>query len=1361
MNYLQQIMSRKMTSLSVILIAFVSVATSITAQAKPAVRYDHANAQYEEISTDMTVKVLGGEIRIKRRYRDGEWVFNPQWQALNIERVTPDGVASGDIRYPIERIFRDQFLYKKARLLTSENDHIARFVYEHDSSKHIIQTTSGFIWADRTGEKIFYDEHGKARGYQNANNVNVTFNRNGDGAIDGVHDHFGSRMVEIEHHNGQVSRIRDHTDRTVTYTWSNNTLEEVKDINGHDWRYEYTTKLGHPYLSKITDPENHSVVLTNAVSKGGLVDVSGKLPAFIVGNDSQKNPRLSLGSIEAEPMVMLTGMTYEDGQYFRYNSFYNVKEELYTTVTKSSDGLEQQKTFAKDGKPAEILIAGKRLFSQIKSSNRLVIEDGLNNRTEIRYDQWDNPVSIQYPDGSNESYSYHPTYNFPIEHRDRRGYLTQYKYDQFGNLIRLTQAVGHPEQRVINLEYDEYGQLLKLAIAADTNSPSIVLHVEYDTYGNVTRYLDANGTPWQFSNYTSDGLPKTVTDGRKNTWSYEYLPSGLLTQVASPMGLQAGYAWQYQYNKKGDLTAVVDPMNHRITMTYDLRSHVTSVSDALGVRESNQYFLDGRVQHSQDGEKNGKHYKYDRQLRLKSVRDDMGNVTEYSYQGEERSALSWLSKVRSPEMEMAYQYDSLGQPIKVMQNSMDNTDSLAHQLIYNKSTQPEVIQDPAGRLTKKEYDAFGRVTKQIDALGGETNIQYTNAGLVASIADPKKSTTRYEYDGQGNRIAELLPMGQEFQYELDANGNIVVFTNANGEVIYYDYDADNQLIKEAWFDRLGNRESPLKASRVTTYHYYPNGKLKTTNITNSLGVKATEYVYNARGEIIKEIVQFPTFNKELAYSYYGNGLVKTVIAPDGNEANYQYDRANRLSVATMKGYGSVVFSEYSGQLPKKMAYPGGVTRQQGYDGFSRLNKIDITDIKGKVIERIDYLHDAVGNITSKATQAGNYQYTYDSLDRLTGVEQPKPLKNRTFSYDAVGNRLSSNDEAVWQYNQNHQLVQKGSTYYRYDNNGNVVTEQQGSTDAPFKTVNHYNTNTRLTKVEQQGTVVATYDYDAMGRRVSRTTAEGTQYFLYNHQGLIGEYDELGNLLSGYQYPPGETWGTNPWYQKTTQGAGGGFYQNDHLGAPISLSKNNGKTLWKGMYDAFGEVTETTALTTSNLRFPGQWLDRKTGNHYNYFRDYAPNLGRYIQRDPIGLAGGLNTYQYVDQNPLMFSDPYGLYKWPGDVRDDAYNHENSSSGTNGPKNAFQHCFAACMMRVHNGTLPALILGDGLEIMQTLDPNSNQSSEACHMDLHNNTMGILLGNKIDDRGSDAQIYEQCTKKCIAADKLDLLETLTWSD
>ena len=99
---------------------------------------------------------------------------------------------------------------------------------------------------------------------------------------------------------------------------------------------------------------------------------------------------------------------------------------------------------------------------------------------------------------------------------------------------------------------------------------------------------------------------------------------------------------------------------------------------------------------------------------------------------------------------------------------------------------------------------------------------------------------------------------------------------------------------------------------------------------------------------------------------------------------------------------------------------------------------------------------------------------------------------------------------------------------------------------------------------------------------------------------------------------------------------------DHLGSPQKMTDANQALVWDAVYTPFGQVHSMTGTATNNQRFPGQYADAKTGFHYNYFHDYDPTTGRYVQSDPIGLGGGLNTFAYVYGNPLRWSDPYGLF-----------------------------------------------------------------------------------------------------------------------
>lgn len=155
-----------------------------------------------------------------------------------------------------------------------------------------------------------------------------------------------------------------------------------------------------------------------------------------------------------------------------------------------------------------------------------------------------------------------------------------------------------------------------------------------------------------------------------------------------------------------------------------------------------------------------------------------------------------------------------------------------------------------------------------------------------------------------------------------------------------------------------------------------------------------------------------------------------------------------------------------------------------------------------------------------------------------------------------------------------------------------------------------------------------------------TTFIGAAYFVYDEAGhLIGEYDGTGAVIQ-------ET----VWLDDLPVGVlkpGAQYYVNpDHLGAPLTITDAAGKIVWRWDRDPYGngkpnENPSGLGAFTYNLRFPGQYYDKETELHYNYFRDYNPKTGRYVQADPIGLAGGVNLYGYVGGNPIAFTDETGL------------------------------------------------------------------------------------------------------------------------
>ncbi len=278
----------------------------------------------------------------------------------------------------------------------------------------------------------------------------------------------------------------------------------------------------------------------------------------------------------------------------------------------------------------------------------------------------------------------------------------------------------------------------------------------------------------------------------------------------------------------------------------------------------------------------------------------------------------------------------------------------------------------------------------------------------------------------------------------------------------------------------------------------------------------------------------------------------------------------------------------------------------------------------------------------KNTEHGNYQYAYDNAYRLKSAINPT-LDNESYTYDKVGNRLSSASTAGnWTYNNSDQLLSTPTDTYEYTANGNTkkITPVD-TTQKPSEYI--YDARDRLAEVKKDNVSLQKNRYDFQQRRIVKTTAGGETYFLYGETGLLAEYQSNGDFIQGYGYYPNTSYTTNPVY--TLKQSGGNyqadFYHNDHLATPQKLTNSTGAVSWAMESNAFGETTIKTQTTKNNLRFPGQYADSDIGLSQNYYRDYAPNLGRYIESDPIGLRGGLNVLAFTNNNPNNSVDVLGL------------------------------------------------------------------------------------------------------------------------
>jgi len=266
----------------------------------------------------------------------------------------------------------------------------------------------------------------------------------------------------------------------------------------------------------------------------------------------------------------------------------------------------------------------------------------------------------------------------------------------------------------------------------------------------------------------------------------------------------------------------------------------------------------------------------------------------------------------------------------------------------------------------------------------------------------------------------------------------------------------------------------------------------------------------------------------------------------------------------------------------------------------------------------------------------DHSYAYKALDKSIGAETPM-LSAESYSYDPVGNRLTSATANNWTYNPNNELQSYNGVSFQYDLNGNTTQKTDNGAIQNFL----YNEDDRLTEIKDgTGTIIATYYYDPFRRRLWKEVGGPRTYFMYADEGLIAEFDGLGAQPKAYGYAPNSTWTTNPLFMK--QGPEYYFYHNDHLGTPQKMTSVSGAVVWSAKYESFGKAeVDPGSTVVNNLRLPGQYYDQETGLHYNFHRYFLPMVARYFRTDPLGFNAGPNCYTYAFQNPVNLTDPFGL------------------------------------------------------------------------------------------------------------------------
>ena len=383
------------------------------------------------------------------------------------------------------------------------------------------------------------------------------------------------------------------------------------------------------------------------------------------------------------------------------------------------------------------------------------------------------------------------------------------------------------------------------------------------------------------------------------------------------------------------------------------------------------------------------------------------------------------------------------------------------------------------------------------------------------------------------------------------------------------------------------------------------------------------------------------FTYRSPYSYDADSNRTGYTAPDGSTNTYSYDTLNRLNNLANSWAGSFGFSYDALGRRTQLSRPNGIATNYSYDSVSRLLSI-LHQAGSTTIDGEAYTVDPAGNRTAKTDDLAGVtsNYTYDKIYELTQVLQGTNT-TETYTFDPVGNRLSSLGVSSYANNTSNELTSTSAASYTYDSNGNTTSK----TDSTGTTSYAWDFENRLTQVTLPGTGgTESYRYDPFGRRIQKVFTTGanpptttTTNYLYDGDNEIEQVDQNGNVVARYA----DTQDIDePLAESTASGLD--FYEQDGLGSITSLTNSAGALAQTYTYDSFGNTTNSSGNIANPFRFTGRDFDSETGLYYFRARYVSPSTGRFLSEDPWRFYSDVNFYLYVENDPTTLIDPSGFY-----------------------------------------------------------------------------------------------------------------------